>query len=166
MKGTDMITNNFRKKSDYQEALKELLKPLKQCYSKGKALVFIGNNAAHYGEKTAGLEGFSRILWGLAPYWADGKDSELDDWIVEGITHGSNPEHPEYWGIYGDGEQAYVEMGALAYSLLMAPHKVWKPLDEESKIRFQNWLLQINHHVISDNNWLFFRVLVNCGLKK
>jgi len=166
LKGTDMITNNFRKKSDYQEALKELLKPLKQCYSKGKALVFIGNNAAHYGEKTAGLEGFSRILWGLAPYWADGKDSELDDWIVEGITHGSNPEHPEYWGIYGDGEQAYVEMGALAYSLLMAPHKVWKPLDEESKIRFQNWLLQINHHVISDNNWLFFRVLVNCGLKK
>lgn len=166
MKGTDMITNNFREKLDYQEALKELLKPLKQCYSKGKSLVFIGNNAAHYGEKTAGLEGFSRILWGLAPYWADGKDSELDDWIVEGISHGSNPEHPEYWGTYVDGEQAYVEMGALAYGLLMAPHKVWEPLDAKSKTRFQDWLLQINQHMISDNNWLFFRVLVNCGLKK
>lgn len=161
-----MITNNFQTKADYQAAVYELLKPLKHYYSDGKALVFIGSNAAHYGVKTLGLEGFSRILWGLVPLWADEKDSDLDAWIVEGIKHGSDPEHPEYWGNYVDGEQAYVEMGALAYGILMAPHKVWEPLDEKSKIRFQDWLLQINHHVISDNNWLFFRVLVNCGLKK
>lgn len=161
-----MLTNNFQTKADYQAAVYELLKPLKHYYSDGKALVFIGSNAAHYGVKTLGLEGFSRILWGLVPLWADGKDSDLDAWIVEGIKHGSDPEHPEYWGDYVDGEQAYVEMGALAYGILMAPHKVWEPLDEKSKIRFQDWLLQINHHVISDNNWLFFRVLVNCGLKK
>lgn len=161
-----MITNHFQTKADYQEAVYGLLKPLKHCYSEGKALVFIGSNAAHYGVKTLGLEGFSRILWGLAPLWASGKDSNLDAWIVEGITNGSNPEHPEYWGDYTDGEQAYVEMGALAYSVLMAPHKMWEPLDEQAKVNFQNWLLQINNHVISDNNWLFFRVLVNCAMKK
>lgn len=161
-----MITNHFQTKADYQEAVYGLLKPLKHCYSEGKASVFIGSNAAHYGVKTLGLEGFSRILWGLAPLWASGKDSNLDAWIVEGITNGSNPEHPEYWGDYTDGEQAYVEMGALAYGVLMAPHKMWEPLDKQAKVNFQNWLLQINNHVISDNNWLFFRVLVNCAMKK
>lgn len=161
-----MIENSFSTKQDYQEAIKDLLLPLKKYYSPGKALVFIGENAAHYGVKTAGLEGFSRILWGLVPCWVSGKDSDLDPWIVEGVTNGTDPEHPEYWGTYTDGEQAYVEMGALAYAVLMAPEKIWEPLEETAKVRFQDWLLQINRHVISDNNWLFFRILVNCGLKK
>ena len=161
-----MITNNFQTKTDYQEALNELVKPVKHCYSKGKAFVYIGSNGAHYGDKTLGVEGFSRILWGLAPFWADGKDSELDAFVTEGITHGTDPDHEEYWGTYSDGEQIYVEMGALAYGILLAPHKMWEPLAEQTKVRFQDWLLQINHHVISDNNWLFFRILVNCALKK
>ena len=161
-----MITNNFQTKTDYQEALNELVKPVKHCYSKGKAFVYIGSNGAHYGDKTLRVEGFSRILWGLAPFWADGKDSELDAFVTEGITHGTDPDHEEYWGTYSDGEQIYVEMGALAYGILLAPHKMWEPLAEQTKVRFQDWLLQINHHVISDNNWLFFRILVNCALKK
>lgn len=161
-----MIVNEFKTRKDYQNAFRELCIPLKKYYSPGKALVFIGEISAHYGVKTLGLEGFSRILWGLAPLWAGGEESCLDEYILEGIIHGTDQKHPEYWGDYGDGEQAYVEMGALAYAILLAPEKVWEPLNKEARENLQRWLLQINRHKISDNNWLFFRILVNCALYK
>ena len=159
------MNNKFVSRKDYQDAVKELCRPLKRHYSPGRALLSIGSTAAHYGERTAQLEGFSRILWGLVPLWVSGEDSCLDDYIAEGIAHGTDPGHPEYWGKYEDGEQAYVEMAALAYGLLLAPRRVWEPLGGKERIHFQDWLLQINSHKISDNNWLFFRVLVNCGLR-
>lgn len=160
-----MIQNEFKTKNDYRKALEELCIPLKRYYSEGKALVFVGETSAHYGIKTLGLEGFARVLWGLVPLWAGGGTSCLDEYVIEGIAHGTDPEHPEYWGDYADGEQAYVEMGALAYGILMTPEKVWEPLSEEQKENFRKWLWQINTHKISDNNWLFFRILVNCGLR-
>lgn len=159
------MNTKFVSKKDYQDAVKEMCIPLKKYYSPGKALVKIGHTQAHYGDRTAELEGFSRILWGLVPLWAGGETSCLDEFIQEGIANGTNPEHEEYWGLYEDGEQAYVEMAALAYGLLMAPEKVWEPLNTRQRENFQDWLWQINTHKISDNNWLFFRVLVNCGLR-
>jgi hypothetical protein len=155
----------FQTKQDYQEAVRALTEPLKPYYSPGKALVKIGETEAHYGERVARLEGFSRILWGLVPLWKGGGESSLDAFVLEGIRHGTDPGHPEYWGSYGDGSQAYVEMAALAYGILLTPERIWEPLSEEEKCHFENWLLQINTHVIPDNNWLFFRVLVNCALK-
>ena len=159
------MNRQFRSKKDYQETIKEMCIPLKKYYSEGRALVKIGHTQAHYGDRTAELEGFSRILWGLVPLWAGGETSCLDGYIAEGIAHGTDPGHPEYWGSYEDGEQAYVEMAALAYGLLMTPEKVWEPLCDTERENFNHWLYQINTHRISDNNWLFFRVLVNCGLR-
>lgn len=161
-----MLQNDFRTKKDYQEAMKELCTPLEKYYSPGKAFLYIGSTAAHYGEKTSGLEGFSRVLWGLVPLWISGEASSLDGCVIQGIRHGTDKNDKEYWGDYGDGEQAYVEMGALAYALLMTPEKIWEPLTAEERDNFTRWLLQINSHRISDNNWLFFRVLVNCGLRR
>lgn len=157
---------DFNGKSDYVKAFETMCTPLKNYYSEGRALVNIGCTAAHFGERTVGLEGFSRILWGLVPLWAGGQSSCLDPYITEGIIHGTDPDHEEYWGAYKDGEQAYVEMAALAYGLLLAPERVWEPLSEKEQDRFADWLGQINSHRISDNNWLFFRVLVNCGLRR
>lgn len=156
----------FETKRDYQEALKEMCLPLRNYYSPEKALMMIGHTAANYGERTVGLEGFARVLWGLAPLWYGGGESCLDEWIPEGIRHGTDPENPEYWGDYTDGEQAYVEMAALAFAVWMTPEKVWEPLAPQEREHFQNWLMQINSHRISDNNWLFFRVLVNSALRR
>lgn len=161
-----MIGNEFRTKKDYQNAMKELCFPLKKYYSEGKAHLIIGPTAAHYGVKTSGLEGFSRVLWGLVPLWMSGEESCLDEYVAEGIGHGTDRSHPEYWGDYGDGEQAYVEMGALAYALLMTPEKIWEPLNMAERANFERWILQINTHKISDNNWLFFRILVNSSLRR
>ena len=155
----------FNTRRDYQEALQEMCLPLRKYYSPGKALLMIGHTASHYGERTAGLEGVSRILWGLVPLWYGGENSCLDEYIPEGIRHGTDPLDPEYWGDYTDGEQAYVEMAALAFAVWMTPQKVWEPLTDRERINFVKWLSQINTHKISDNNWLFFRVLVNCAMR-
>lgn len=160
-----MDRNNFKTREDYSKALLTMADALKEYYSPGKARLNIGYTATHYGSSTIGLEGFSRILWGLVPLWAGGGESSLDEFICRGIMHGSDKKSEEYWGSYGDGEQAYVEMAVFGLALLLAPGKVWKPLALEDKKNFHEWLMQINQHRISDNNWLFFRVLVNCGLK-
>lgn len=155
----------FQTKKEYQEALLALCEPLKPYYSEGKAQLLIGVTGTHYGVKTAGLEGFSRLLWGLVPFWYGGGTSSLDDWIPEGFRNGTNPSHAEYWGTYGDVEQGFVEMAAIALAIWMTPEKLWNPLSAEEKKNAHAWLCQINTHKISDNNWLFFRVLVNCAFR-
>lgn len=147
------------------EALSALCEPLDACYSKGRALVQTGASGAPYGERITGLEGFSRILWGLVPLWAQGGSSKLDGLVQEGIRHGTDPADAEYWGSYSGVNQAWVEMAALGYGLLMAPEKMWKPFDSSVRERFSCWLFQINENDVADNNWRFFRVLVNCGLR-
>jgi hypothetical protein len=155
----------FETRQDYIQALHEMCDPLKKYYSKGNAFIQTGYTATHYGNKTIGLEGFSRVLWGLVPLWAGGDSSCLDSNVIEGIRNGSNPKHEEYWGNYKDGEQAFVEMAVIGLGLLLTPNKIWEPLSDREKTNFNQWLSQINSHLISDNNWLFFRVLVNLGLK-
>ena len=159
------MNRNFNTRQDYKEALLSMLEPLKKYYSPGRALVQVGYTGAPYGEKTAGLEGFSRILWGLVPLWMAGEKSCLDEFIPEGIRSGTDPGHPEYWGEYHGCHQAYVEMAALGYALLAAPAHVWEPLSRDERARFADWLRQINQNEVADNNWRFFRVLVNCGLR-
>lgn len=161
----NFLENRFETRADYVQALQTLCEPLQDYYSEGSALLELGFSGAPYGEVTAGLEGFSRVLWGLLPLWAGGGTSCLDQKVVEGIRHGTDPAHPEYWGSYRGVHQAYVEMASLGLGLRMTPDKIWEPLSDEEKDRFQRWLNQMNENEVPDNNWRFFRVLVNCGLR-
>lgn len=160
------MDRNFDTREAYQQALLSLLEPVSRYYSPGCALVQMGVTGAPYGERTAGLEGFARLLWGLVPLWMGGGDSPLDDRVIQGIRSGTDPESPEYWGRYKGVHQAYVEMAALGFALLGAPQKVWEPLTPAQRERFTAWLWQINENDVADNNWRFFRVLVNCGLRR
>lgn len=161
-----MINTNFVSREDYEEALLGLCRPLKKYYTKGNTGIYIGYTSAHYGDKIIGLEAYSRILWGIVPYMVLGKTTPLDEEILRGLRNGINPENEEYWGTYEDGSQAFVEMAVLGFALLMVPERFWEPLSGEERRMFSDWLNQINEHEISDNNWLFFRILVNCGLRK
>lgn len=160
------MNTKFQTRQDYEEAFEALIRPLPKYYSEGKARMMPGCTGVSYGEYTAGLEGFSRVLWGLVPYWKGGKDSCLDDIVLEGVTNGTDPSHPEYWGTYHGVHQAYVEMAAPAYGILLTPGKIWEPLSQKAKENFAAWLYQINDNLIPDNNWRFFRVLVNCALRR
>ncbi|OLS40917.1 DUF2264 domain-containing protein [Bacillus sp. MRMR6] len=158
--------NPLNSREDFVEAVKQVVNPLRQYYSAGKAHLEIGNTGASYSSSIAGLEGFSRVLWGLVPLLAGGGKSELWDVCLQGIKNGTNPAHDEYWGGISNFDQRAVEMAAFGYALALIPDKIWSPLNDEEKENLYSWLNQINHINVYDCNWLFFPVVVNLGFKQ
>lgn len=155
-------------KKDYQEKLFEILNPVLPHYSTGGAQLTLGYTGASYPPKTAGLEAFARVLWGLAPYFCGGGTSEEFEKIyVQGLTRGTDPNDSEYWGEAAtDYDQALCEMAAIAVGLLLAPEKLWEPLSTSAKSNLAAWLNQINSKNVPGSNWMFFTVLVNVAFKK
>ncbi|WP_117168660.1 DUF2264 domain-containing protein [Paraliobacillus sediminis] len=158
--------NKLSSRADVQQAVKQICNPLKPFYSEGSARLRIGNTSAAYPDAIAEVEGFSRVLWGLAPLIAGGDDYDLWDLQLEGIINGTNPLHPEYWGEISDYDQRIVEMAAFGLALAIIPEKIWEPLNKQEKSNLVSWLDQVNKYKAHDCNWLFFNVLVNIGLKK
>ena len=146
--------------------LQQILAPLVDYLDPGGAGVELGVNTAHYGRKLAALEGFARPLWGLAPLLAGGGSSPLAPLWLDGLRHGSDPAHPEYWGDPHDYSQALVEMPAIAFALTLAPEHFWNPLKQEERFNLAVWLGRINNRALVDNNWLSFRAVVNAALRR
>lgn len=162
-----MKFNDFKSKEDLQEVLLKILDPLKKYYSPGCARVNLGNTKTHYSDASIELEGFSRVLWGLVPFYAGGgKHEEFKRIYTNGFKAGSDPNHDEYWGESGNSSQNLVEMAAIALGIIMTPELYWDELNNEEKINLVRWLYRINEVEIPNNNWLFFRILVNIALKK
>src|SRR5690606_765288 len=100
--------------------------------------------AAHYDTHAAELEAFARPLWGLVPLAAGG--GQFSEWELyrRGLTNGTDPAHPEYWGMPRDSDQRLVEMAAFGLALMLVPHEVWEPLDSPVQTRLAQWLNTIN----------------------
>lgn len=153
-------------KADYINSFKKIVTPLQDYYTSGCAGIKCGYTGVQYGEEISLMEGFARVFWGLAPLWGGGHDcEELDAKCLQGIINGTDPAHPEYWGEITDRSQKMVEAAAFGLALILAPHKVWEPLTDAQKKNFYNWLRQMNTAIAGGNNWKFFAVLVNLGLK-
>ena len=158
---------DLQTKQDFQALMHRILDPLKPWYSPGRARLPLGTSGYAYSTDGAELEGFSRPLWGLVPFWAGGgRDADFERIYTEGLTNGSDPAHTEYWGGFGDKDQRFVEMAAIACGMLFAPERVWKPLSPDTQQRLAEWLYGINEHGLPHCNWLFFLVLVDLALKK
>lgn len=156
----------LKTKNDYIKCLDKIISPTKKYFTKGCAGIKCGSTRAVYSEEISLMEAFSRILWGLAPLWGGGHDNdEFEALYLKGIINGTNPDHEEYWGDIPDYNQKLVETAALGLGLILAPHKLWDPLSDKEKDNFHKWLLQANVAKAVDNNWNFFPVLVNLGLK-
>lgn len=163
--------NPFKTKQDTARALLDMVRPLKEFYSPGKAYVYLGNTGAHYGSKTGGMEGFARILWGIGPLLSGKAEDysfqiqkEIEEWFLiskEGIINGTNPLHKEYWGDLKDYDQMMVEMASLVTTISLNKEKLWNDLNENEKENIYSWLNRINTHKVHPNNWRFFRILVN-----
>lgn len=144
-----------------------LLNPLKPHYTAEGAGVSLGVTSTNYDEKAILMEGFSRPLWGLVPFWAGGgKEPWFEAVCRRGLAAGTDPENPEFWGAPGEYDQRFIEMGAIAFGMLLAGDVLWEPLDSEEKRRLAAYLYTINEHQIPCCNWLLFRVLVNLALKE
>lgn len=154
---------NTRK--DFEALMHKILQPLLPLYSPGGALLQLGDTGVTYPRRTIGMEGFSRPLWALAPYWmGGGQPGPFAGVYRRGLAAGTDPQSPEYWGGPGDYDQLFVEMAAIACAILEVPAVVWESLAENEKQNLARWLNTINTHELPHCNWLFFRVLVDLAL--
>jgi hypothetical protein len=158
--------NPLKTRGDVEKALLDLFNPLLPAFSEGGARVSLSATAAHFDQAAADLEGFARPLWGLAPYAAGGGDFPHWPLYAEGLANGTDPEHPEYWGKVTDRDQRMVELAALGFALRLIPQHLWDPLDERARRNVATYLLEARPHQFADNNWKFFRVMIDLGLER
>ncbi|OME87566.1 hypothetical protein BK120_03695 [Paenibacillus sp. FSL A5-0031] len=157
----------LQSKADLQQTVSEAFEPLKERFTPGYAGLDLGATGAIHSEAIALMEAFARPLWGLVPHACGGGESDLWPMYVQGIIHGTDPDHEEYWGSFGTKDQRMVEQSILGLGLALAPHKIWEPLTDKQKDNVYRWLNQINLVDRSNpNNWLMFTVLVNVGFQK
>lgn len=157
--------NKLQTRNDFARAAVQMLEPLLPYMSEGRALIRLGDTGAAYTDRIAQMEAFARPLWAIVPMLA-GKCPEVEPfWALwrEGIEHGVDPKHPEYWGKIGPYDQRMVEMAVMGVGLCLVPDRFLGDLSEAGRKNLHRWLSQINLHEMPLNNWAFFRVLVNIG---
>ncbi len=164
----ELAANPLISRADVIRAARAILRPLPDCLTPGCARMIVGEGSAHYSEDVAGMEGWSRALWGLVPMWLGGCPEAEDFWPLwrEGLIHGTDPDHPEYWGDIHATDQRMVEMAILGIGLCFLPDRFWNSLSPKEQDNLYAWLNQINLHDMPRNNWRFFRILVNTGFRK
>ena len=156
--------NPLLSRADVERAVAALFAPLLPYFSPSGARVRLSATAAHFDQAAADLEGFARPLWGIAPLVAGG--GTFAHWALyrDGLDHGTDPAHPDYWGDIGDIDQRQVELAAIGFTLLMARGEIWDPLDEAAKKRVAAYLIAGRDHAFVNSNWKFFRVMIDLGL--
>lgn len=150
-----------------------LIEPLCQYFTPGRAFVRIAaSTAAHFDDNAAGLEGFARPLWVIAPLLHILQEErpesspirELISPWVQGIQNGTNPHHPEYWGPIVTANQRMVEAEVIAFALLVAPNQLFHAFDVQTRSNIATWLGNMNGKDMPSNNWRWFRVFANLSL--
>lgn len=158
--------NPLKTRGDVEQALHALFNPLLPFFSEGRARVRLSGNAAHFDRIAADVEGFARPLWGLTPYAAGGGSFDYWDYFRDGIANGMDSDHPEFWGTVERTDQRMVEMAAIGFTLRMVPEKVWDPLSGKAKDNIATYLKSLRRYAYANNNWKFFRILVDMGLTR
>ncbi len=161
----------LKSRRDAVELFLNTIRPLKPFYSKHHAFLHVGNSGVHYGEKSARMEGFARILWGLGPLWSadntglpDELQKEIGEWLdlyKDGLVHGTTPEDEEYWADIFDYDQKMVEVAAIVFSIAINQQSLWRDFSDTERDRLYRWLNQINDYDMPKNNWRYFRILTN-----
>jgi hypothetical protein len=157
--------NALKSYDDVLESLFQLLNPLLNHFDNHNTQLNYGHTGSRTSSRTAAMEGCLRPLWGLVPARFGGCKTDIWERYREAITYGTNPIAAEYWGDLNPFDQRMVEMAPIGFALAMVPEEIYDPLSSEVKDNLVRWLNQINALDLPDNNWRFFVVLVNIGLK-
>ena len=155
-------------RADYAALVKSLTEPTRPFFSPAGARLCNLTSGAHYTRVAQENEGCMRILWGLFPLWGgDPDETFFRDVYRDTFRAGTDPAHPEYWGAgMVDRDQRFVEYATIGCGLLLAPDTILGGLTETERENVFRYVDLINQRELCGNNWLFFRVLANCGLKK
>lgn len=165
-KANPLHGNPLLTRDDVERAVLDLFNPLLPYFSESGARVRLGAAGAIFDHAAADLEGFARPLWGIVPFAAGGGDFPHWDLYRRGLANGTDPDHPDYWGDVADRNQRLVELAAIGLALAMVPEHIWDPLDGKAKSGIAAYLLGARDRDYVDNNWKFFRVLVDLGLER
>jgi len=153
-------------KFKYQQIYQQLVMPVYQNndLTTGCTKNLTGE-VAHFGERVANIEGFSRLLWGEA-FNDDGRKSQLFKDICRGILAGVDPDSTFYWGKVSDYGQQFVEMVALSVFLIESKVDFWDKLTTYEQENITTYLNQIVEGKVWLNNWQFFKVMVQVAFYK
>lgn len=160
-----LMKNPLKTKTDAQNALLEILTPLKKYFKTSKYGLMLENGGSLYEERTREIEAVLRPLWGVIPFLVGGGDyPDLAEYMKK-IKAGVDPNSESYWGQISGTDQRMVEMAVLATGLCLARKKFWDEFSSEEQENLYQWLNQINDYDTPANNWRFFRILTNLGFK-
>ncbi len=161
-----LFHNPLLTRDDLAKAVLDLFSPLLPYFSDGGARVRLSATGAIFDYPAAELEGFARPLWGIVPLAAGGYDFPHWDLYRRGLANGTNPAHEEYWGDVADRNQRLVELAAIGFALAMVPQHIWEPLNDHDRSNIASYLVAAREREFVDNNWKFFRVLIDLGLER
>ncbi|WP_164506917.1 DUF2264 domain-containing protein [Lapidilactobacillus bayanensis] len=158
---------SIQTKNKLQAYFEQLFLPTKQYRKQNDGRLKFGTSAAHYGTGEAQIEGFLRTLWAVGPLAGSG-DFDLNDfkYYMNAIIHSTDPTDPTYWGQIENFDQLIVEMASLAVTLIETKNVFWDQLNLTEQNNIYGWLEQVNQVNVHQNNWRFFRVLVNVAFIK
>ena len=113
------------------------------------------------------LEGFGRLLCGLAPWLelsgCSGAESALQTKFRElarkGIANGTDPASPDHMN-FGTNQQSLVDTAFLALAILRAPEQLWRKLDQQVQRRVIESFRLTRVVTPGHNNWLLFSATV------
>ncbi|WP_117234915.1 DUF2264 domain-containing protein [Vibrio maerlii] len=157
--------NELKTKQDYQNLVNDMFEPLVPYYQKQSSLIDFGTGGAWFDMKASSLEGAVRPLWGIIPLTLGGGEFEHWPLIQKAIIEGTDPEHANFWGHVGNHDQRSVEMAVIGFLLVALPEFSYTPLTDKQKDNLVSWLARVQYKTMPQNNWLFFTILVQEGLK-
>ena len=112
------------------------------------------------------LEGFARLLCGLAPWLELGRDG--GDWPAvarEALDAATDPQSPDYVN-FTTGTQPLVDAAFLAQALLRAPTALWQPLPTRVRANVIAGLKSTRAIKPWESNWLLFASMVEAFLHR
>ncbi|MES2374197.1 MAG: DUF2264 domain-containing protein [Bacteroidota bacterium] len=146
------------------------LKKLKQQMTVERSPAMVN---ARRNPTTTHLEGFARLLGGMAPWLELGPDETKEgklrkkyiDLAVQCIRNGVDSSSPDYLAFNIQG-QSLVDAAFLAHALLRAPTQLWGNMDEATRKNFVSAMKLTRSTKPGENNWLLFSGMVEACLLK
>jgi len=112
------------------------------------------------------LEGFARLLYGLAPWLELGRD--CGDWpemAREALDAATDPSSPDYVN-FTTGTQPLVDVVFFAQALLRAPTALWQPLPARVRANVIAGMRLTRAIKPWESNWLLFASMVEAFLHR
>lgn len=113
------------------------------------------------------LEGFARLLCGIAPWLAqDGTDGRWAALACEALDAISDPASPDCGNFTRGNRQPLVDTAFLAQALLRAPQVLWAPLPPRVRANIIAAFVATRRIEPWENNWVLFAAMIEAALHR